>query len=72
MTRCAGSARLGIIGRTSHDSRQELISYTSSALIDMAEILFSREKVPLNVSKNKLVSNYAVIHRPSMGVARSG
>ena len=31
-----------------------LISYTSNELIDMVEILFSREKVPLNVSKNKV------------------
>ena len=36
-----------------------LISY-SCALIDVVEILFSREKVPKNVSKNKLVRKNAV------------
>ena len=29
--------------------------------MDMVEILFSKEKVPLNVSKNKLVRENAVI-----------
>ena len=37
-----------------------LIFYTSNALIDMLEILFSREKVPQNVSKNKLVRKSSV------------
>ena len=37
-----------------------LISYALNALIDMGEILFSREKVPQNVSKNKLVRKNAV------------
>ena len=32
-----------------------MISYALNALIDMGEILFSREKVPQNASKNKLV-----------------
>ena len=31
-----------------------LISYTSNAVIDIVQILFSREKVASNVSKNKL------------------
>ena len=38
----------------------------------MVEILFLREKVPENVSKNKLVRRNAVTYRPSTGVARSG
>ena len=37
-----------------------MISCTSIAHIDMVEILFSREKVPLNVSKNKLFRKIAV------------
>ena len=37
-----------------------MISYALNALIDMGEILFSREKVPQNVSKNKLVRKNAV------------
>ena len=36
------------------------MSYTSNELIDMVEVLFSRKKVPLNVSRNKLVRENAV------------
>ena len=36
------------------------IYYTSNAPVDMVEVLFSREKVPLNVSKNTLVHKNAV------------
>ena len=51
-------------------SNRPLISYTSNALIDMVEILFLREKVSLNVSKNKLVRQTAVTR--AHGVAHSG
>ena len=41
-------------------------SYTSNALIDMVEILFSRKEVPLKMCLK------TPSHRPSMEVARSG
>ena len=48
-----------------------MVSYTSNALIDRAEIPLSRGKGLQNVSKNKPVPENVAVTWPSVGVPRS-